>query len=663
MILSRCIPRELKFTYQGGVEMVDTIPKMMQKFVGEEPDLTIQWSKDKSGVFQPVVWKQLYAEVEAFAAGLLSLGVKRGDHIGMVSDNMKEWFWADLAILSIGAADVPRGSDSTAPEIQYILDHAECGITIAENQAQLEKILSIKKSVKGLKTLIVLDPDFAKVDSVWVDKTAKGAGVKVFSFLDVQEQGREYLKKLPGCIAEEIAKGKTEDLATLIYTSGTTGEPKGVMLTHSNYMHQIPTPLKHIDIRKGDIFLSVLPIWHSYERAIGYVAAFAGCSMAYSKLVAQIMVEDMGKIKPQIFPSVPRIWEAVKKGIIRNIESGSSVKKALAYFFIGVGTAHSRLKVRLRGLRPRFKKSSRFVDALISFLPFLLLSPLNALGQMLVFKKIKHRLGGKFRFGVSGAGALPPHVDDFFAAAGILLLEGYGLTETSPIVSARQSHHPVPGTIGPPLEQVEVKVLAEDGSELPPGKKGVLYVRGPNVMKGYYKKPELTAQAITKDGWLNTGDLAMLTYDGEIKIMGRTKETVVLLGGENVEPGPIEDTITESDFVDQVMVVGQDQKYLAALVVPNFETLKGFAEENGIPFGNPEDLIDNQDVYKLLMDEIDSRVGPKRGFKLFERINKVKLLARPFEKGKEMTHTLKLKRNVIYEQYDREIKELFRELR
>jgi long-chain acyl-CoA synthetase len=301
------------------------------------------------------------------------------------------------------------------------------------------------------------------------------------------------------------------------------------------------------------------------------------------------------------------------------------------------------------------------VDVLISILPFLLLTPLNALGQMLVFKKIKHRLGGKFKFGVSGAGALPPHVDDFFAAAGILLLEGYGLTETSPIVSVRQSFHPVPGTIGPPLEQVEVKVLAEDGSELPPGQKGVLYVRGPNVMKGYYKKPELTTQTITADGWLNTGDLAMLTHDGEIKIMGRTKETVVLMGGENVEPGPIEDTITESDYVDQVMVVGQDQKYLAALVVPNFETLKAFAEENGIPFAKPEDLLDNNDVYKLIMDEIDTRVAPKRGFKLFERINKVKLLAKPFEKGKEMTHTLKLKRNVIYDEYDRDITELFKE--
>ena len=643
--------------------MGDTIPKLMLEFVRNEPELTIQWSKDSTGTFQPIVWKQMRGEVESFAAGLLDLGVKRGDHIGMISDNMKEWLWADLAILSIGAADVPRGSDSMAPEIQYILDHAECSVCIVENLAQLEKVLSIKKNLKGLKTFIVLDPEFKKVDEVAVARMAKNAGTKIFMFKEVQEQGRGYASKHPGFMEEEVAKGKTEDLATLIYTSGTTGEPKGVMLTHSNYMHQIPTPLKHIDIRKGDIFLSVLPIWHSYERAIGYVAIFAGCSIAYSKLVAQIMVEDMGKIKPQIFPSVPRIWEAVKKGIIRNIDSGSSVKKALAYFFLGVGTAHSKLKVRLRGLRPRFRKSSRLADALISILPFLLLTPFNALGQMLVFKKIKHRLGGRFRFGVSGAGALPPHVDDFFAAAGILLLEGYGLTETSPIVSARQSFHPGPGTIGPPLEQLEVKVLGESGAELPPGQKGVLYVRGPNVMKGYYKKPELTAQTITADGWLNTGDLAMLTHDGEIKIMGRVKETVVLMGGENIEPGPIEDTITESDYVDQVMVVGQDQKYLAALVVPSFETLTDFAKENGIPFEKSEDLLDNDDVYKLIMDEIDFRVGPKRGFKLFERINKVKLLAKPFEKGVEMTHTLKLKRNVIYDEYDKDIKELFKERR
>jgi len=388
--------------------MGDTIPKLMLEHVRREPEMTIQWSKDATGTFQPFVWRQVLDEVEAFAAGLLDLGIKRGDHIGMISENMKEWFWADMAILSIGAVDVPRGSDSTAPEIRYILEHAECALCIVENLAQLEKVLSIKKSLKRLKTLIVLDPDFKKVDEIAVAQMAKNAGVKVFSFKEVQERGREYARKHPGFLEEDIAEGKPEDLATLIYTSGTTGEPKGVMLTHSNYMHQIPTPLKHLDIRKGDIFLSVLPVWHSYERAIGYVATFAGCSIAYSKLVAQVMLEDMGKIKPQIFPSVPRIWEAVKRGIIRNIESGSSVKKALAFFFISVGAAYSKLKTRLRGLRPRFKKSSRLADALLSILPFLLLAPLNALGQLLVFKKIKHRLGGKFKFGVSGAGALPP---------------------------------------------------------------------------------------------------------------------------------------------------------------------------------------------------------------------------------------------------------------
>ncbi|MCK5007048.1 MAG: AMP-binding protein, partial [Spirochaetales bacterium] len=198
--------------------MADTIPKIMQDFVKREADLAVQWSKDESEEFQPIAWKQLVVEVEAFAAGLLSLGVKRGDHIGMISDNMKEWLWADLAILSIGAADVPRGSDSMAPEIEYILDHAECAVTIAENQAQMEKILSIKRSLKQLKTLIVLDPDFQKSKS-------KLEGAAIWTFKEIQEKGREYLKGNPGCIEEEIAKGKTEDLATLIYTSGTTGEP------------------------------------------------------------------------------------------------------------------------------------------------------------------------------------------------------------------------------------------------------------------------------------------------------------------------------------------------------------------------------------------------------------------------------------------------------
>jgi long-chain acyl-CoA synthetase len=636
--------------------MADTVGKLVLDFARKEPVLDLQWAKDKAGVFHPVNWKTHYEHVQAFAAGLLALGVKRGDHIGLISDNMPEWMQADHAILCIGAADVPRGSDSTAAEIEYILNHAECAISLAENQVQMEKILSVKRGLPKLKTLIVMDPEFSK-------SSTRKDGAAILTFREVKEKGYEYLAKQPGCVEEAVAQGKPEELVTIIYTSGTTGEPKGVMLNNRNFMHQIRTPHTPLDIRRGDIFMSVLPIWHSYERALEYVAIFGGCSIAYSKLISQILVEDMGKVRPMIFPSVPRIWEAIKRGILRNIDSEGGLKRSLAYFFFSVGSAYARMKALFLGLTPQYQRRSRLLDALAGALPLALLTPLYLLGQALVFKKIKHRLGGRLRFGVSGGGALPAHVDDFFAAAGVLLLDGYGLTESAPIVSVRDCRRPVPGTIGPALPEVEVKVLDDRGQQLSPGQKGVLFVRGPNIMMGYYKKPELTAQAIDADGWLNTGDLAMLTYKGEIKIVGRVKETIVLLGGENVEPGPIEDVICESHYIDQVMVVGQDQKFLAALVVPNMEYLQKYAQEVGISFTGPENLIEAEGATSLIMDEINERVSPKRGFKLFERVNRVRLLLRPFERGKEITHTLKLKRDVITEFYKKEIAELFKERR
>jgi long-chain acyl-CoA synthetase len=636
--------------------MADTIAKLVREFHQNSPDLTVQWVKDAEGGFRPVSWRMLYPKVQAFAAGLAALGVERGDHIGIVSDNMPEWLVADLAIQCIGAADVPRGSDSMAMEIEYILDHSECAISLVENQAQLEKVLSVKKSLKKLKTLIVMDPSFPR------DSPRRNV-VSVLGFEEVMDKGRQLLERQPDLVEKQIEIGKPEELATIIYTSGTTGEPKGVMLSNRNYLHQIRAPHTPLEIRPDDIFLSVLPVWHSYERAIEYVAIFGGCSVAYSKLVSQVLIEDMAKVHPTIFPSVPRIWESIKRGILRNIDSEGGLKAALAHFFIAVGSAYAKMRTLFLGLAPRFRPRSRLADALASALPLLLLTPLNLLGQALVFRKIKHRLGGSFRFGVSGAGALPSHVDEFFAAAGVLLLEGYGLTESAPIVSVRDCRRPVPMTVGAPLPEVEVKVLDEQGRELPPGEKGVLYLRGPNVMMGYYKKPELTAQTVDREGWLNTGDLVMLTHDRGIRIVGRAKETVVLLGGENVEPSPIEDVIGESDYVEQAMVVGQDQKYLAALVVPNLELVTRYAQANGVSFESTSDLLANEGIVNLIMDEINERVSPKRGFKLFERVNRVKLLERPFERGKEITHTLKLKREVISELYKKEIAELFRERR
>ena len=281
----------------------------------------------------------------------------------------------------------------------------------------------------------------------------------------------------------------------------------------------------------------------------------------------------------------------------------------------------------------------------MGILPFLLLYPLRALGNLLVFSKIKSRLGGRFRFTVSGGGALPPYVDRFFQAAGVLLLEGYGLTETTPVVSVRLQKHPVPGTIGPVLEEMEIKLLdPESGEPVAPGHKGVIHLKGPNVMKGYYKRPDKTAEVLSPDGWLNTGDLGMMTYKGEIRIIGRVKETIVLLGGENVEPVPIEDTILESDYIDQVMVVGQDQKFLAALVVPNVEELEKYAQEQGIAYLGLEDLLENPQIIEHISDEINSRVCAKRGFREFERVFRFKLLAKHFEPGVELSAKQSIKR-------------------
>jgi long-chain acyl-CoA synthetase len=457
-----------------------------------------------------------------------------------------------------------------------------------------------------------------------------------------------------------VEKGTAEELATIIYTSGTTGEPKGVMLTHGNFLHNIRTIPNAIHVGPSDIFLSVLPVWHSFERMIDNFALSQGTALAYSKPIGKIMLADMAAVRPTIMASVPRIWEGVRAAIYRNVKEEGGIKKTLFQFFLAVGKAHATAATLVKGLYPQFTRRYRIVDFLLGILPFILLFPLRALGDLLVFSKIKARLGGRFRFTVSGAGALPPYVDSFFGAAGVLLLEGYGLTETTPVVSVRLQDHPVARTIGPVLAEMEVKLLdPETSQEVGPGKKGVIYLKGPNVMKGYYKHPDKTAEVLSADGWLNTGDLGMITFNGELKIIGRTKETIVLLGGENVEPVPIEDTILESEYIDQVMVVGQDQKFLAALVVPNDEGLEQYAREQEIGWSDKTDLLDNSQIIELITDEINSRVNGKRGFREFERVFRFKLLPKHFQVGVELSAKQSVKRTVISEMYRKEIAGLF----
>jgi long-chain acyl-CoA synthetase len=329
--------------------------------------------------------------------------------------------------------------------------------------------------------------------------------------------------------------------------------------------------------------------------------------------------------------------------------------------FVGIGKVHVHFENMLLDRLPKFAPRSRVIDICIAIIPYVLLWPLRALGNVLVFKKIKEKLGTRFVAGVSGGGALPPDVDRFFSAIGILILEGYGLTETAPVLAVRSRTKPVAGTVGPIHQGTEVRVVDEHGKVLSPGQKGVIQVRGPQVMLGYYKRPDLTAKVLSKEGWLDTGDLGMLTINKEIKIVGRAKDTIVLRGGENVEPSPIEQRLSESQFIEQAVVLGQDQKYLAALIVPKQENLIAWAEENDIPFNDYASLLTQPEVKELIDSEINAYVSMKNGFKPFERIFRFTLLSASFEVGRELSAKQDLKRHAINEIYKSQIRQLFME--
>ncbi|MFA6504461.1 MAG: long-chain fatty acid--CoA ligase [Treponemataceae bacterium] len=634
--------------------MERTLPLMIRARAGSNPNLVAQYSKDQNDVFQPTSFAQFYDVIRDLAAGFLELGVKRGDHVGIISDNRKEWLISDIAILSIGAADVPRGCDSTDREIAFILGYSDCRITIAENRKQAEKILGRKAEMPLLEYLVTYDPAGDEFRT-----RAKAVGVTVLEYAEVLERGKGRRATNPGEIDAEIDKGQRDDLATIIFTSGTTGEPKGVMLSHGNFLHQLPSLPLIADIKPGDVWLSVLPVWHSFERIMQYVAPDRSSSIAYSKPIGSIMLPDFATIRPQWMASVPRIWESVRDGIYRNIKQHGGIKKTLFDFFVGIGIAHATVRNMVIGLVPNFHGRNRAVDAALGFIPWILLSPVNALGNLLVFGKIRAKLGGRFQAGISGGGALPSQVDAFFGSVGILLLEGYGLTETAPVIAVRQQRKPRPGCVGQIILETTVKIVDDQGKELPPGHKGLILVKGGQVMQGYYKRPDLTAKVLSADGWLNTGDLGMMTRDGEIKITGRAKDTIVLRGGENVEPAPIEEKIRESEYISQCMVVGQDQKYLAALIVPNQDAVMSFAKDNEIPILDYEALLQQPEINELIANEVMELVSPQNGFKAFERIFKFKLLLKPFEVGMELSHKQEVMRHKVVEIYAKETAALF----
>ncbi len=636
--------------------METTLPRLIRDVSIKHPDVVAQYSRTKDGQFTPTTYKDMFKNAMDFGAGLLSLGVERGEKIGLISDNRKEWEQSDLGLLAIGAVDVPRGCDASPNDLKYILSFTECRFVISENPAQITKILNLKSDIPTLKTMICFEEPTEENFS-----QAKKAGVVIFRFNEILEKGIEYRAKNDGVMEKEIEVGQWDDIAGIIFTSGTTGTPKGVMLSHGNFITQLDELNERIHLEPADRAICVLPVWHVFQRLVEYVIMNQGASLCYSKPIASILLADFATINPMLLPAVPRVFEALMDGVNRQMRRTGGIACALYTFFTNVAILHSRMHRKL------FRQSIRFGNDWIVFwwpvlvLPWLLLFPLKLLGNVLVFSKIKAKFGNSFRAGIAGGGAYPSTVDEYFWALGINIVEGYGMTETAPVVAVRHISKPVFGCIGTAIRGVNVRIVDMDGNVLPKCTKGVLQVKGGTVMKGYYKRPELTEKAINKDGWLDTGDLAMLGVNNEIKIMGRVKDTIVLRGGENVEPLPIEEKLKESKYIDTVVVVGQDQRNLGALVFPNREELELYAKENNIPYSTFEELVENPDVYKFYDGIIREIVSQKNGFRMFEKIPRFAFVTRQLEVGRELSAKQELMRYKIAELYEKELKQIFHE--
>lgn len=645
-----------------------TLPKNLALMIKDRcvqfADEYLQAAKNKDGKFQYYTYAQVYEYVIQLALGLQTLGVHRGSHVALISDNRREWLISDYALLALGAADVPRGCDSLGNEIRFIVSFADCEVGFFENPRQLKKITEKEDEVPLLKTAILFDP-LTEKDA----EDFKNTKIKILSFDDVLAAGAKiYETDKAGKKAEieaEMEKTEPDELVTMIFTSGTTGTPKGVMLTHGNYMTQYSVVRTFIPAGPGEWWLSVLPVWHVFERLIQYVAPLFGSGLAYSKPVASIMLGDMAEIRPHWMCGVPRLWEALAKGVNRAMEKKGGITLKLYKFFLWVGKHYANNRDKVQGHVCRLTKRNKFLDFCCGLFPMIFLWPLHMLGDAIVFKKLRAKFGGRLSIAISGGGALQKEIDDFYRSVGLNLLEGYGLSETTPVISFRYYKEPRPGCVGAIWPDWEVKILKEEhgvpvsDEPLPPGEQGLIFVRGGQLMKGYYKRPDLTEKVVDKDGWFNTGDLGIRTWDNELKITGRAKDTIVLLGGENIEPAVVESGLAASNYIESSMVVGQDKKYLGVLIVPNKDNLTAYATEKGIAFTEYAELLENEQIKSLFTSEIAAKVSTAAGFRPCEKINKFVLVPDSFKVGEELSAKQEMMRYKIVEKYQALLDSMF----
>lgn len=635
-----------------------TIPKLLKEVSEKYPEVVAQYKRVSGGEFEPILYREMIQKGLDFGAALLSIGVKRGDLIGLISDNRAEWLHVDFGIMSIGAYDVPRGCDATPTDLEKIFNVAQAKIVIAENNSQVNKFVTLKEKIPSVEKIICIENEIKSE----VLNSASEKNIQIIYFEQLIKEGQKWRIEHKGEVEAELEKGKSEDIATIIFTSGTTGTPKGVMLTHKNFLAQLDEIPERIFLNPGDKALSVLPVWHVFEREVEYVIMCQGASVVYSKPIGSILLADFKKMNPHILPAVPRVFEAVYDGVTKKMRKTGGIVLTMFNFFVKVAKIQKFMSRKMFNQNASFTRYYSAFWKILFLLPWSLLWAVYGLGNLLIFRKIKAMLGENFRAGVAGGGSFPEYIDEFFWAIGVKIVEGYGLTETAPIVSVRPIAAPIFRTIGAPIRGIECRIVDPiDGFVLGRGKQGVLQVRGPTVMKGYYNRPDLTAKAINEEGWLDTGDLAIMTIHNELQIRGRIKDTIVLRGGENLEPVPLEAKLSESRYIKQAVVVGQDMRYLGALILVDEDEIKTFASDNGIQYDTYENYLKSEAVQKLYEAEISNLISSKNGFKLFERIAKFTLITKPFEVGIELSAKQEIMRFRINEIYKTQIASMFEE--
>lgn len=571
--------------------------------------------------YQYITYQELARRVDHLAAAMLAWGIQADDKIALMSENSPEWVISDLGLMSAGALNVPVYPTLTYEQLAFILNDCGAKGIIVSNQTHYNKVAKIAAEVPTLEFVIYVDP-------IAPDANCQ---LKTIAFAEVLKQGQEAHAAQKSEIDQRIAALEEDQVCSIIYTSGTTGNPKGVMLSHRNFMSNA-TECSKILLNgmegKEKLELSFLPLSHVLERVVNYVlVVVTGGTVAYAESIDTIS-QNMLEVQPTILASVPRIYEKIYSRVMDGVQQGSTLKQTLFKWALGVGAAHWQAtqggKTAPASLQLKHKLADR-----------------------LVFSKIKARTGGRLNTLVSGGAPLMKELAEFFAYIGLPILEGYGLTETSPVICVGRHNEVKFGTVGPPIPGVDVKI-AEDGEIL---------ARGPNIMKGYYNNPEATAEMIDSDGWLRTGDIGELDSQQYLRITDRKKEILVMSNGKNVAPQPIENLLKTSKYVEQIVLIGDNRKYISALIVPAFEALHAKAAELGAS-SDLEKMLNDPKIMGFMRQEID-RVSEGKVAQ-FEWVKQFRLLPTEFTiENNEITPKLSLRRKIINQRYAHLIDDMY----